>query len=46
MTPDVIKQIDWQLIGKSMRSIPPARQIFIIKHTSGMCGVGKFMKRW
>ncbi len=46
MTPDVIKQIDWQLIGKSMRSIPRARQIFIMKHTSGMCGVGKFMKRW
>jgi hypothetical protein len=46
MTPEVIKQIDWQLIGESMRSIPRARQIFIMKHTSGMCGVGKFMKRW
>jgi hypothetical protein len=41
-----ISHIDWTLIGKAMRSIPRSRRVFISKHVSGMCGVGKFMKRW
>jgi hypothetical protein len=41
-----ISNIDWTLIGKAMRSIPRSRRVFISKHVSGMCGVGKFMKRW
>jgi hypothetical protein len=44
--PDIIKKVDWQMIGRSMHSLPRTRRIFITKHTSGMCGVGKFMKQW
>jgi hypothetical protein len=29
-----------------MRASPLACRTFIVKHTAGMCGVGKFMKRW
>ena len=41
-----ISNIEWPLIGTAMRSIPRPRRVFISKHVSGMCGVGKFMKRW
>jgi hypothetical protein len=38
--------IDWKAIGIAMRSAPRSRRVFISKYVSGMCGVGKFMKRW
>jgi hypothetical protein len=41
-----ISNIEWPLIGTAMRSIPRPRRVFISKHVSGMCGVGKFMKWW
>jgi len=43
---DSLKEVDWQLIGTTMKSLPRARRTFLTKHVSGMCGVGKFMKRW
>jgi hypothetical protein len=33
-------------IEKAMKSSTLARRTFVTKHTSGMCGVGKFMKLW
>jgi hypothetical protein len=41
-----IPLVDWQTIGCSMKQIPRARRTFIMKHTSGMCGVGKYIQRW
>jgi len=38
--------VDWKTIGTAMTSIPCSRRVFLTKHVSGMCGVGKFMKRW
>jgi hypothetical protein len=29
-----------------MKLIPRPRRVFVAKHVSGMCGVGRFMKRW
>ena len=37
---------DWEAVGLAMRASPLACRTFIVKHTAGMCGVGKFMKRW
>ncbi len=39
-------EVDWTLLGRSMKSLPRSRRVFVTKHTAGMCGVGKFMKRW
>jgi len=41
-----IPLVDWPNIGYAMKKVPRARRFFITKHISGMCGVGKFMKRW
>jgi hypothetical protein len=43
---DNISEVDWMNIRKAMRSQPRTCRIFISKHVSGMCGVGKFMHRW
>jgi hypothetical protein len=37
---------DWDAVGRAMASSSLARRTFVTKHTAGMCGVGKFMKRW
>jgi hypothetical protein len=44
--PAGLSLVDWKAIGRSMKQISRARRVFITKHTSGMCGVGKFMQRW
>jgi hypothetical protein len=44
--PEVIKEVDWQLIGKTSTSIPQTRWHFLSKHIAGMCSIGKCMKRW
>jgi len=38
--------VDWEAVQKALKEVPRLRKIFIIKHTMGMCGVGKFMKLW
>jgi len=38
--------IHWEAIEKAMKTSSLARRTFITKHATGMCGVGKFMKRW
>jgi hypothetical protein len=41
-----INTVNWDLIGIAMKKTSRPRRIFLSKHASGMCGVGKFMKRW
>ena len=38
--------VDWEAIGCAMMEIKRSRRVFLSKHCSGMCGVGKFMLRW
>jgi hypothetical protein len=38
--------VDWEAVQKALKEVPRFRKNFIIKHTMGMCGVGKFMKIW
>jgi hypothetical protein len=38
--------IDWDTIGKAMNNTNLPRRWFISKHSSGMCGVGKFIALW
>jgi hypothetical protein len=45
-SPENIVLVDWPLIGFAMKQAPRSRRAFVTKHTCGMCGVGKFMKRW
>jgi hypothetical protein len=44
--PEGIQEIDWPNIGRAMKAQPRSRRVFISKHVSGMCGVGKFMQCW
>lgn len=38
--------IHWEAIQQALKEVPCTRKHFIIKHTMGMCGVGKFMRLW
>ena len=41
-----VNLVDWKAIGLAMKGIKRGRRVFVTKHVVGMCGVGKFMKRW
>jgi hypothetical protein len=43
---EVIRDINWPAIKNAATSSSLTRRIFITKHSTGMCGVGKFMARW
>jgi len=43
---DGIALVDWKNIGYAMKKAPRTRRVFLTKHICGMCGLGKFMKRW
>jgi hypothetical protein len=43
---DAYSRIHWEAISSAMEKSKLHRRIFISKHVSGMCGVGKFMHRW
>ncbi|CAJ1927586.1 unnamed protein product [Cylindrotheca closterium] len=38
--------IDWETLGRAMRSLPAGLQHWITKHWVGMCGMGKFKVYW
>jgi hypothetical protein len=42
----IIDSVDWDAIDIAMKEVPRHRQTLITKHIVGMCGVGKFLKRW
>lgn len=46
LTQATIDSVNWELIEIAMNESRCSRRVFISKHSSGMCGVGKFMKRW
>jgi hypothetical protein len=37
---------NWEALQKAMEESPRPCRIFIMKHSAGMCRVGKFMHRW
>lgn len=43
---EVTNTVDWVAIGHTMKGVVRGRTVFVSKHMSGMCGVGKFMQRW
>ncbi|CAJ1946478.1 unnamed protein product [Cylindrotheca closterium] len=45
LAPEHFRSVDWPIVHRAMKSLKPAEQRFITKHTVGMCGVGKFRKR-
>jgi len=48
--PDVnealLKEVDWKATKAALKSIPRQQRVFLTKHVCGMCGLGKFLKRW
>jgi hypothetical protein len=38
--------VNWPRLGQALDKMPLPRRLFVSKHTSGMCGVGKFKKKW
>ncbi len=46
LTSEAIESVNWESIDKAMTETKRSRRVFVSKHTCGMCGVGKFMKRW
>lgn len=38
--------INWTRLGQALAKMPLTRRLFCSKHTTGMCGVGKFQKIW
>ncbi len=46
LSDEVINSVNWEAISITMKETKRTRRVFISKHASGMCGVGKFMKRW
>jgi hypothetical protein len=43
---NVLDNIAWDLLRDAHKGIKQATGTFIKKHSSGMCGFGKFMHRW
>ncbi len=41
-----IEQINWEVIDVAMKETKRSSRVFLSKHVSRMCGVGKFIKRW
>jgi hypothetical protein len=44
--PAPVTQINWTLIHTALRSLPFGKKRWLIKHLTGVCGVGKMMHRW
>ncbi len=43
---ETFSTVNWNRLGQALNKMPLARRFFCSKHTSGMCGVGKFQKIW
>jgi hypothetical protein len=39
-------EVDWSSLSRAMKALPAYLQRWIVKHTVGMCGVGKFRLLW
>jgi hypothetical protein len=38
--------VNWTRLGQALNKMPLSRHLFCSKHTTGMCGVGKYQKIW
>jgi hypothetical protein len=43
---ETIEAVSWSAIGEALKGMPRAGHHFITKQTVGICGVGKWVKRW
>jgi hypothetical protein len=43
---ETVDTVNWDLIELAMNESKCSKRVFILNYTSGMCRVGKFMKRW
>jgi len=41
-----LSKVDWPAVEVACAEVSRGRRVFLSKHISGMCGVGKFMLRW
>ena len=46
IAPDTWASINWDALERAMATFPPLFQLWVAKHASGFCGVGKMMKIW
>jgi hypothetical protein len=46
LTPVGFELTDWRAMGKAIKESPPSFRLWVSKHVSGQCGVGKMMCRW
>ena len=46
LPPHSTANVDWDATDLAMRNSPQSRRRWVTKHVVGMCGVGKWMKRW
>jgi hypothetical protein len=46
MSEDTLRSIHWDALGHASQETNPACRYFVIKSAVGLCGVGKFLKRW
>lgn len=46
ITEDNFQDVLWDRLGLALDRMPFSRRVFCSKHTSGICGVGKFQKIW
>jgi hypothetical protein len=46
LTETSFSSVNWPSLGKALSKMPLSKRLFVSKHTSGMCGVGKFQKIW
>ena len=46
LTPEAFDVVHWDTVERAMKALPAGLQRWVSKHTTGMCGVGKFRKRW
>ena len=45
LTTDNVSRVDWEGAGAAMKASSLARRKFIMKHSTGFCGVGKWLVR-
>jgi len=43
---DIFHSVDWKATQATSKQVSFSKWLFIIKHSTGMCGVGKFMHHW
>ena len=46
ITRNVEEEVDWATVAKAMKGLRPGLQRWITKHSEGMCGVGRWLRRW